>query len=107
MRPIPAHAILAVAVIPLTVTGNEETLLEEIIVTASFVGVNESMATRPIHVVSGETLEQNGAQTLGSHLDSLLGVSSADFGAAVGQPIIRGLDPTLRDLAKNGLIKAQ
>jgi len=38
MRPIPAHAFLAVAVIPLTVTGNEQTLLEEIIVTASFVG---------------------------------------------------------------------
>ena len=32
MRPITAHAFLAVAVIPLTVTGNEETLLEEIIV---------------------------------------------------------------------------
>jgi hypothetical protein len=63
MRPIPAHAFLAFAVLPLTVTGKEETLLEEVIVTASFVGVNESMATRPIHVVSGETLEQNGTQS--------------------------------------------
>lgn len=104
MRPIPAHAFLIVAVIPLTVTGNEETLLEEIIVTASFVGVNESMATRPIHVVSGETLEQNGAQTLGSHLDSLLGVSSADFGAAVGQPIIRGLSGNRVRVLSNGTV---
>ena len=104
MRPITAHAFLAVAVIPLTVTGNEETLLEEIIVTASFVGVNESMATRPIHVVSGETLEQNGAQTLGSHLDSLLGVSSADFGAAVGQPIIRGLSGNRVRVLNNGTV---
>lgn len=104
MRPIPAHAFLAVAVLPLTVTGNEETLLEEIIVTASFVGVNESMATRPIHVVSGETLEQNGTQTLGSHLDSLLGVSSADFGAAVGQPIIRGLSGNRVRVLNNGTV---
>jgi iron complex outermembrane receptor protein len=104
MRPITAHAFLAVAVIPLTVTGNEETLLEEIIVTASFVGVNESMATRPIHVVSGEILEQNGAQTLGSHLDSLLGVSSADFGAAVGQPIIRGLSGNRVRVLNNGTV---
>ena len=104
MRPIPAHAFLAVAVIPLTVTGNEQTLLEEIIVTASFVGVNESMATRPIHVISGETLEQNGAQTLGSHLDSLLGVSSADFGAAVGQPIIRGLSGNRVKVLNNGTV---
>ena len=48
MQRIPAYALLAVVVIPMTVAGSEETLLEEIIVTASFVGVNESLATRPI-----------------------------------------------------------
>ena len=104
MRRIPARALLAVAVIPMTVAGSEETLLEEIIVTASFVGVNESSATRPIHVLDDETLAQNGVQTLGAHLDSLLGVSSADFGAAVGQPIIRGLSGNRVRVLNNGTV---
>ena len=104
MQRIPAYALLAVVVIPMTVAGSEETLLEEIIVTASFVGVNESMATRPIYVLDAETLEQNGVQTLGFHLDSLLGVSSADFGAAVGQPIIRGLSGNRVRVLNNGTV---
>ena len=49
MRHAAALALVTVAVTPLTVLGNEETLLEEIVVTASFVGINESSATRPIH----------------------------------------------------------
>ena len=51
MRRIAAHTLVAVAVSPLSAIGSEETLLEEIVVTASFVGVNESSATRPIHVL--------------------------------------------------------
>ena len=90
-----AHALAAVAVIPLTAFGSEETLLEEIVVTASFVGINESSATRPIHVLDGATVTEAGVQSLGEHVDALLGVSSADFGGAVGQPIIRGMSLSL------------
>ncbi|MDA9941669.1 TonB-dependent receptor [Luminiphilus sp.] len=104
MQRISAYALLAVVVIPMTVAGSEETLLEEIIVTASFVGVNESSATRPIYVLDEETLEQNGVQTLGAHLDSLLGVAYADFGAAVGQPIIRGLSGNRVRVLNNGSV---
>ena len=54
MRRTAARALATIAVIPFTAVGSEETLLEEIVVTASFVGVNESSATRPIHVLDGE-----------------------------------------------------
>ena len=104
MRRIAARALTAVAVIPFTAVGSEETLLEEIVVTASFVGVNESSATRPIHVLDGEAMTGAGVQSLGEHVDALLGVSSADFGAAVGQPIIRGMSGNRVKVLNNGTV---
>ena len=97
-------ALAAVAVIPLSDVGSEETLLEEIVVTASFVGIKESSATRPIHVLNGEELTAQGTQSLGEHVDALLGVSSADFGAAVGQPIIRGMSGNRVKVLNNGTV---
>jgi len=104
MRRKAAHALAAVAVIPLTAVGSEETLLEEIVVTASFVGINESSATRPIHVLDGATVTEAGVQSLGEHVDALLGVSSADFGGAVGQPIIRGMSGNRVKVLNNGTV---
>lgn len=104
MRYAAALALVTVAVTPLTVLGNEETLLEEIVVTASFVGINESLATRPIHVLDGKQITETGVQSLGEHVDGLLGVSSADFGGAVGQPIIRGMSGNRVKVLNNGTV---
>jgi iron complex outermembrane receptor protein len=104
MRREVAYALAAVAVIPLTAVGSEETLLEEVVVTASFVGINESSATRPIHVLDGATVSAAGIQSLGEHVDALLGVSSADFGSAVGQPIIRGMSGNRVKVLNNGSV---
>lgn len=104
MRRTAARALVAVSVIPFTAVGSEETLLEEIVVTASFVGVNESSATRPIHVLDGKAMTDAGVQSLGEHVDALLGVSSADFGAAVGQPIIRGMSGNRVKVLNNGTV---
>ena len=71
MRRTAAHALVAVAVTPLAAVGSEETLLEEIVVTASFVGVNESSATRPIHVLDGATVTEAGVQSLGEWQQAL------------------------------------
>ena len=76
MRRKAAHTLVAVAVIPFTATGSEDTLTEETIVTASFTGANSASAA-PIHVLDGEQIAQSGAQSLGEHIDSLLGVSPA------------------------------
>ena len=65
MRRIAAHTLVAVAVSPLSAIGSEETLLEEIVVTASFVGVNESSATRPIHVLNGKAVTDAGHTVAG------------------------------------------
>ena len=104
MRHAAALALVTVAVTPFTVLGNEETLLEEIVVTASFVGINESSATRPIHVLDGKQITEAGVQSLGEHVDGLLGVSSADFGGAVGQPIIRGMSGNRVKVLNNGTV---
>ena len=104
MRRAAARALATVAVIPFTAVGSEETLLEEIVVTASFVGVNESSATRPIHVLDDKAITDAGVQSLGEHVDALLGVSSADFGAAVGQPIIRGMSGNRVKVLNNGTV---
>ena len=104
MQRFAAHALAAVAVIPLTAVGSEETLLEEVVVTASYVGINESLATRPIHVLDGATVTEAGVQSLGEQVDALLGVSSADFGGAVGQPIIRGMSGNRVKVLNNGAV---
>jgi iron complex outermembrane receptor protein len=104
MQRIAAHALVAMAVTPALAVGSEETLLEEIIVTASFVGINESSATRPIHVLDGAAVTEAGVQSLGEHVDALLGVSSADFSGAVGQPIIRGMGGNRVKVLNNGTV---
>jgi len=104
MQRIAAHALVAMAVTPSLAVASEETLLEEIIVTASFVGINESSATRPIHVLDGGAVTEAGIQSLGEHVDALLGVSSADFGGAVGQPIIRGMSGNRVKVLNNGTV---
>ncbi|MEK9920382.1 MAG: TonB-dependent receptor [Luminiphilus sp.] len=104
MRRTAAHALAVLAVMPLMAVGSEETLLEEIVVTASFVGINESSATRPIYVLDGAAVSEAGVQSLGEHVDALLGVSSADFGGAVGQPIIRGMSGNRVKVLNNGTV---
>ena len=103
MRRTAAHTLVAAAVIPLTATGSENTLKEETIVTASFIGANRASAA-PIHIVDGEQIAQAGAQSLGEHIDALLGVSTADFGAVVGQPIVRGMGGTRVRVLNNGTV---
>ena len=104
MQRIAAHALVVAAVSPSFAFGSEETLLEEVVVTASFVGVNQSSATRPIHVLDGKAITEAGVQSLGEHVDALLGVSSADFGGAVGQPIIRGMSGNRVKVLNNGTV---
>ena len=41
---------------------------------------------------------------MGDAIDSYLGVSIADYGAAVGQPIIRGMSGPRVKILKNGMV---
>ena len=63
--------------------------MEEVVVTSSLVDTSE--ITNPLYIVDGDDISDDVTTSLGDAIDSYLGVSIADYGAAVGQPIIRGM----------------
>ena len=78
--------------------------VEEVIVTASLTNQTVSDLQDPLHVVDGQDVAAGGVQSLGDTLDELLGVHSADFGAAVGQPVIRGMSGSRVRVLENGVV---
>ena len=79
--------------------------VEEVVVVSSLTDANGQLSEigDPIHVVSGQDLDASATQSLGESIDELLGVSSVDYGAAVGQPVIRGLLDGRVKILRNGL----
>ncbi len=75
---------------------------EEIVVTSSLSGATLAEIDSPIFVIKGEDINYSGTTNLGGNLKYLLGVNSSDFGAAVGQPIIRGMSGTRVRILSNG-----
>ncbi len=78
--------------------------LEEVVVTSSIINATTSEIVNPIHVLDVSSISNDASQSIGSLIDGLVGVSSSDFGAAVGQPIIRGLSGTRVKLLNNGKV---
>ena len=78
--------------------------IQEVIVTSSILNKANSQTANPTHVVSGEDIVTEATQSLGETLDDLLGVSSADYGSAVGQPIIRGMSGPRVKILDNGIV---
>ena len=75
---------------------------DEIVVTSSI--LNPSRILNPLYVIDGDEIENNATTSLGEAVDGYLGVSIADYGAAVGQPIIRGMSGPRVKILKNGLV---
>jgi iron complex outermembrane receptor protein len=75
---------------------------DEIVVTSSI--LNPSRILNPLYVIDGDEIEDNATTSLGEAIDSYLGVSIADYGAAVGQPIIRGMSGPRVKILKNGMV---
>ena len=78
--------------------------LEEVIVTSSLIDASANEISNPLHIVNGESISRDAAQSIGSLIDGLAGVSSSDFGAAVGQPVIRGLSGSRVKVLNNGKV---
>ena len=78
--------------------------IEEIVVTSSHTGQALSEIESPLHVVSGDDIANAATSSLGESLDSLLGVASTDYGAAVGQPVIRGMSGNRVKILNNGTV---
>jgi len=95
------YGLMAISLISVNVIAEE---VEEVVVTASYVDQNISEIENPLHVVSGEDVGDGLTQSLGESLNSLLGVSSTDYGPAVGQPIIRGMSGNRVKTLNNGMV---
>ena len=75
---------------------------ETIVVTSALIDTTE--ITNPLYVIDGDEIIDDATTSLGDALDSYLGVSIADYGAAVGQPIIRGMSGPRVKILKNGMV---
>ena len=78
--------------------------IEEIIVTSSLIDSSVEALSNPLHVITGESIATNASQSIGASIGDLVGLSSSDYGAAVGQPIIRGMSGNRVKILNNGLV---
>ena len=78
--------------------------LEEVVVTSSLIDASASDISNPIHIMNGQSISDDASESLGSIIDGLVGVSTSDFGAGVGQPIIRGLGSSRVKVLNNGKV---
>ena len=76
--------------------------MEEVVVTSSLVDTSE--ITNHLYVIDGNEINDDITTSLGDAVDSYLGVSIADYGSAVGQPIIRGMSGPRVKILKNGMV---
>ena len=83
---------------------SDDSIIEEVVVTSSLVDTRRSELGSAIHLLGGDDIASAATRGLGDTLDSLLGVSSADYGSAVSQPIIRGLAGDRVKILNNGLV---
>ena len=87
-----------------TINGLLANDIEEVIVSSSLIDQAASEIPNPLHVMSGNDIANNASKSLGETLNDLLGVSSADYGSGVGQPIIRGMSGSRVKILDNGLV---
>ena len=78
--------------------------IEEVIVTSSYTNQALNEIHNPLHLIDGEEISNSATQSLGETIDNLLGVSSADYGSGVGQPIIRGMSGNRVKIMTNGRV---
>lgn len=88
MKYFPKHYLAVVIAAACPYVFAEEA--EEVVVTASPFAKSVEAVNKPVNLLSGESLQNASAATLGETLNGQLGVSSASFGPGVGLPIIRG-----------------
>ena len=101
------YTLMAMSLIATQINADESSPesaenVEEVEVTASI--LNPSRIINPLYVIDGSEIEDDATTSLGEAVDSYLGVSIADYGAAVGQPIIRGMSGPRVKILKNGMV---
>ena len=94
---------LAAALVSLSCSALAQEM-EEVIVTSSLIDPSSEAIANPLHVINGESIANDASQSIGASIDGLVGVSSSDYGAAVGQPIIRGMSGSRVKILNNGVV---
>ena len=95
------HRVLVLILGTLGVTSNlSAEAIEEVVVTSALTSSN---IEKPLHVLSGEEISTSPSGSLGETLGDLSGVSIADYGQGVGQPIIRGMLGSRVKILNNGV----
>ena len=97
---------LFTVLIALIVTGNlrADDTIDEVKVTSSFIEGSLDKLKNQLHIFEGSDIQNDASQSLGESIDNLLGVSSSDFGPAVGQPVIRGLSGARVKILNNNYV---
>ena len=98
------YALLVVAVIVAPLALSQESTLEEVVITSSFTHQVQGQNESSVAVIPGTDITENFTQSLGEHLTTIAGVSSNNFGPAVGQPVIRGLSNNRVKVLQNNLV---
>ena len=98
------YALPVVALIVAPLAFSQESTLEEIVVTSSFTHQIQGQNESSVIVIPGDDITQNLTQSLGEHLSTTAGVSSNNFGPAVGQPVIRGMGGNRVKVLQNNLV---
>ena len=96
------NAIIVLIAFHSSNTFAQDQNIETIVVTAALINATETL--NPIYVIDGDDFMDGPTQTLGDAIDGYLGISIADYGAAVGQPIIRGMSGPRVKILKNGMV---
>ena len=75
---------------------------ETVVITSAFIDTSE--INNPLYVIDGDDIAESATTSLGDFIDEYLGISISDYGAAVGQPIIRGMSGSRVKVLKNGMV---
>lgn len=77
--------------------------ISEIVISADPLSGSDSHFSAPVAVLDGDALKAVSMRNIGEAVSEMPGVSSSDFGAAVGRPVIRGLGGGRVRVLENGI----
>ena len=101
MKKILSAFIVLIAIYSNNLTS-EQVIEETVVVTSAL--VDTSSIDQPLYVIDGSEILDVATTSLGEAIDGYLGISIADYGSGVGQPIIRGMSGSRVKILKNGMV---
>ena len=95
---------LGIGLFGVTSSYSDSRMIEEVVITSSILGETFSESNSVVELIEKDSLSVSATENIGSTLESYPGVSSRDFGAAVGQPVIRGMSGDRVKILSDGLV---